>query len=281
MMTLTELIDTHKLTEQQPAHIFGSAPSVKNAKKMRLSGIKIGIGDMPWRAPEFGPYNFWVTSNTWFPLPWDKKHYKIIENTRAKVLISSVCANSETGKNNLNRIISELKKLFAFNNIVMYDHRHIRGKYCNIYTDEPCCMLSRYFNLGDTIQDKLADFTNGNCKVNVSTSAPVNSLILAILLGCNPIYIHGIEIPQKMSEYKYYKNWKNINGFKQKGLLLLQQYLPFYRSLKTDFSGEYTEELLSIFSLIGKTATQSQIQIFSTSETSPLNQLSGYNYLRL
>ena len=231
-MTLTELINAHKLIEQQPAHIFGSAPSVKNAKKMRLSGIKIGIGDMPWRAPEFGPYNFWVTSNTWFPLPWNKKHHKIIENTHTKVLISSICANSKTGKDNLNLIISEFEKLFVFNNIVMYDHRHISGKYCNVYIDQPCCILSKHFNLGDTIQDKLAAFTNGNCKVNISTSAPVNSLILAILLGCNPIYIHGIEIPQKMSEYKYYKNWKNINGSRQRGLLLLQQYLPFYRSLK-------------------------------------------------
>ena len=280
MITLTELIDTHKLIEQQPAHIFGSAPSVRNAKKMPLIGIKIGIGDMPWRAPEFGPYNYWVTSNTWFPLPWNKKHNKIIENTRAKVLISSICANSENEKDNLNLIISVFEKLSVFSNVVLYDHRHISSKYCDNYKDEPCCILSKHFNLGNTIQDMLAAFTNGNCKINISTSAVVNSLILAILLGCNPIYIHGIEIPQKMSEYKYYKNWKNTNGIKHRVVLLLQQYLPFYRSLKTDFSGEYKKELLNIFSLIGKTAAQSKIQIFSTSETSPINQLSGYNYLR-
>lgn len=281
MITLTELIDAHKLNEQQPAHIFGSAPSVKNATKMHLNGLKLAIGDMPWRAPEFGPYNYWVTANTWFPLPWKKKHNKIIENSRAKVLISSVCANSQTGKANINLIISEFEKLSVFNNIVMYDHRHISGKYCKNYTDEPCCILSKHFNLGDSIQDKLAAFTNGICKINISTSAVANSLILAILLGCNPIYIHGIEIPQKMSEYRYYKNWKNINGIKPRVLLLMQQYLPFYRRMKTDFSGEYKKELLNVFNLIGKAAIQSQIQIFSTSKTSPINELPGYDYLRL
>ena len=50
--------------EEIPGIVMGTAPSLKRLKGKVFDGIRIGVGDAPWRAPELGPFDYWVCSNS-------------------------------------------------------------------------------------------------------------------------------------------------------------------------------------------------------------------------
>lgn len=89
------------------------------------------------------------------------------------------------------------------NDYIPYDQRHFKRKRCKelINSDmkewggfdpsERCChhILPRY-----TIQEKLQDFTGYHKHYGTGDTVIVHQIALAILLGCNPIYITGMDL---------------------------------------------------------------------------------------
>jgi hypothetical protein len=68
MDSLRDLLAKRNIDYSKPGLVLGSAPTVRRVRSMKFDGVRIGVGDMPWRAPEFGPYDYWVTANQHFEL---------------------------------------------------------------------------------------------------------------------------------------------------------------------------------------------------------------------
>jgi hypothetical protein len=262
------------------AHIFGSAPTVKNSVSVKEKCLKIAVGDMPWRAPEFGPYDYWLTANSYFPLPWRKKDLKIINKHKGITFINSTCVASIKNNEELSEILEALKEIKNNNNkVIYYDQKHFKNKLCNRINPLPCCVFYKYFDLESTIQEMFSRKFNIGIPYT-SGHQVLSAIALALMMNIKSIYISGVEFPSTYREYRWYKNWKfPINDLKLRLIIAAQQYLPFYNKKATDFSGLARNEILDGFSRLGKAAQQANVKIYTTSKSSPLNKLPGYAHV--
>lgn len=205
-MNLDTFLLSVKSEIQKPALVMGSAPSVSIIKNMDIDAIRIGVGDLPWRAPKLGPYDYWVTANTYYPLPWKKNHLKDIKKTNARLLLSTASvANVSVG--DMPQTLTNLRHLVEQEDIIVYDQRHTNNVLCN--PNKNCCKFQNYFKINQTIQEIL------NSKINLvapsyseGSTVALHGFALAVLLKCNPIYLVGIELPNSVSKYKHYNNLK-------------------------------------------------------------------------
>ncbi len=137
--------------QSRPALVMGSSPTVKVVSNFPFDGIRIGVGDMPVRAPEFGPYDYWVCANSYYPLPWNSEHQRDIENSGAKTLIASM---SVLHSNDPDKVkFDALREIFRSNSHILYEQRHFNQLQCD--PRKICCEVSGKFELGQTIQELL------------------------------------------------------------------------------------------------------------------------------
>lgn len=260
-------------------HIYGSAPTVKNSISIKEKCVKIAVGDMPWRAPEFGPYDYWLTANSYFPLPWRRKDLRILKKFTGITFINSTCVDRVTDKNQLSKVLQKLRLIQESNNkIIFYDQMHFSNKLCNPSNPRPCCIFYKYFNLDSTIQETFSRKFNVELPYTLGHQT-LSAIAFAIMLNAKTIYISGVELPKIYKDYKWYRNWKlPSNNLKLRFIIATQQYLPLYNLKSTDFSGLARQELLDGYSNLGKIAQKMEIKIYTTSMNSPLNNLPGYSY---
>jgi hypothetical protein len=276
MESFKDVIVKERKKSQIPAYIYGSAPSIININKFELSGVKIAIGDMGWRAPEFGPYDFWVTNNTYFPLPWKEKHLTYINKSNAITFISSASIFGLQQDENLQEVLKQLKTITNESKIVFYDSSHLSGGSC--IPIKNCCLVVKEFNLKSSPQEELAKLVNERQPAYKGQHQLLHAIALAILLNCNPIVINGVEFPETMKKYRWYKNWKNPLALKLRVIILLQQYLPMYNKKKTDFAGDFKDHLFTDLDRIRRIADSLNVKLYITSKTSPLNNLEGFTF---
>jgi len=259
-----------------PGLVIGSAPTINRLHKMEFQGIRIGVGDIPWRAPEFGPYDYWVTANTIYPLPWKKKHLQDIHKSKATTLISS--ASVALLKDGFGDVLNTLKLLPSHTSLVYFDQRHFNGSKCAEIAN--CCRFSESLVQDVPIQELLNELISksGPAYTEGSTVA-IHGYALAVLLRCNPIYLIGIELPTTISGYKAYKNYRRREeAFKSKMWRLLYTRFPFLKKGDSDFGGATRNEILVDFQAVAKIATGLNIRTYSLSESSPLNSVNGIEY---
>lgn len=279
MINLNEFIEKNSQTHKGIAEIFGSAPSVKAARGMNKETTKFAVGDMPWRAPNLGPYDFWVTNNTYFPLPWRKKDLQKLIKSKSKVFISSSSVNKLNENENIADVIKQLKILQNEYEFIYYDTNHF-SELDETHRYGNCCRFCTEFNTGLPIQEMLSKFLGKSGKSYEIGHAAINAIALTLMLNFEQIYIHGVELPEKMGNYKYYKNWKfAMPDYKLRITILIQQY--FLKSTKSDFGNENQNNFLQDFEKVGRIAKELKIPIFVTSNTSPLLKLPGYQYINL
>jgi hypothetical protein len=274
MKDLRTVINSKKNTYQMPAHIYGGAKSVKAEKKIKGMRIKIALGDMVWRGSNFGPYDFWITNNTYFPLPWNMKHLEMINKSGAITFINSSCVRGVSSKEKLENVFKSIKSIELTSKIYFYDSSHKNMSKC--LPENKCCLFVDEFKIYSGLQQELKKYVNYKSEVYECDHSLFHAVALAILLNCNPIYISGIEFPEFMKDYKHYKNWKQILGLKLRILVFIQQYLPLIRNKKTDFSGNFRLEILRDLEAIGDLAKKLGIEIYTTSNKGLLRNLSGF-----
>ena len=275
-MNLHELIEKHDYSgSNYPAHIYGSAPSVSVVKNMDVQGLKIAVGDMPWRGKDLGPFDFWITNNTYFPIPWKSRDYTVVKSSTT--LISTACVNGPDGFSDLNNVVIRLKEMITKNEIILYDAQHFKS-FKNPCSGQSCCEVYERFQVGLTIQEELSKKFKISGPAYVIGHATVNAIALAILFNCNPIFVHGVELPEFERDYKYYKGWYKISplGYKTSMGYLKKKMVSQSKKYKTDFSGETRRQLLLDFEAVGKIASLEGIDLFYTSKNSPLNKLIGF-----
>jgi hypothetical protein len=275
IQTLYEIVKHNEKNFNTPAWIFGSSRNLKLVNKNSIKGIRIGVGDTPRRAPMFGPYDFWVTANTIYPLPWVKKHRKHIMRSSSHLLMSTMAVNNnDVSWYSVNESLDNLSKLTVF------DSKHFNNTACS--PESNCCKLYKTFVNDLSIQEMLSlkIGKQGNAYSTGSTVA-LHGLALAILLNCNPIYIMGVDLPQFEKDYKYY------NDFYQPHLTMVQmvkRYLQifFHKKIgKSVFGGIDSIEIISDFSKIGQIADQLGISVFVGSPESQLLKIKGFKFLKV
>lgn len=277
MTTLEAMLANYNYANQ-PALILGSSPTVKVIKRFAFDGIRIGLGDMPVRAKEFGPYDFWVCANTYYPLPWDKRHRKDIENSGARTLIASMSAIHSKDSDELK--LNALKEIFKSNSDVLYEQRHFDQFLCN--PQDICCDVSARFRLGKPIQELLGQLVQSS-KPTYSEGATValHGYALAVLLRANPIYIAGVDLPTTTKNYRSYRHWfRPHESSLRKIIRLFRDWRDSDKRL-SDFGSAGLDNILRDFQLISELAHSLNISTFSLSEKSPLNGLKHINLFKL
>jgi hypothetical protein len=280
-LLLEDFFEKEKKIESEIIEIFASGPSVSISKKLKVKSLKIAVGDMPWRARNLGPYGIWITNNTYFPLPWKKRDLKIIRKSRAITFISSQSVNRSYGSTEKYEIFRNLSKLKSNKNIIFYDCFHFQFSKEKHKLDN-CCDFVNQFDITQSLQNYFADFTG--IKIGVEDykigHGTTNAILLALLLKCKIIYLHGVELPETMGNYTHYKNWKMpVKNFKLRLIIYYQQIAK--RNLKTDFSNETRNILLKEFRVLGRIANEMGTKIYVTNKNSPLLGLTNYDFLDL
>jgi hypothetical protein len=257
---------------------MGSAPSLRFFKRYKhFNGLRIGVGDVPWRAAEFGPYDYWVTANPSYPLPWIKKHLKHLLKSRSQLLLSSASVNSD---NDIGAIISEISSLTTKLSITFYNQRHFRSTPCSPITS--CCYFSNCFVTDPPIQEMLSNLINETDPAySEGDSVTLHAFALAVLLQAKEIYIVGVEIPLIYRDYTHFKDFKSpfenpVNFLKRK----VKRAIPSYRYKTPAYSHDPTQ-FFKDFQKIVIIANKLGINIYSISPTSPLNYMDGVTYLEI
>jgi hypothetical protein len=258
--------------QNRPALVMGSSPTVEVVSNFPFDGIRIGVGDMPVRAPEFGPYDYWVCANSYYPLPWNKKHQRDIENAGAKTLIASM---SVLHSNDPDKVKFEgLREIFGSNYHILYEQRHFNQLPCD--PRNICCDISAKFELGRTIQELLGH-TSQNPSPAYSEGATValHGYALAVLLRANPIYIAGVDLPTTTKSYRSFRHWfRPHEGFVRKIVRLCRDFVD-NGNVVSDFGVAGQLNILNDFQLIAEVANQLGSKTYCLSEESPLLKLNG------
>jgi hypothetical protein len=273
---LEKLISSEGFHESRPALVIGSAPSIKGIKKFEFNGIRIGVGDMPWRAPKLGHYDYWVTANSEFPKPWFDRHFKLLRESRAHILISSVSVADESLK--FEDIEPELSRNLNVDWITVFDQRHF-GLGHALTENLNCCKFSNFYGAGPAIQDLLSEkSTNFNTCFSEGSTVALHGYALAVLLNCNPIFIAGVDLPILARDYKSYKNYKRFGEtFRNKIRRLINEF-QLEANAVSAFGNEDRLQILEDFKLIESIASEFGIKSYVLSEKSELNNLAGFTF---
>jgi hypothetical protein len=259
-----------------PGIVMGTAPNIKWLKGKVFSGIRIGVGDAPWRAPELGPFDYWVCSNSEYPIPWIDKHRESLEQSDAVVLLAPFTFENYPDK--LPELFEFVEKYCFSDKYLWYDQSHFGGNFCS--PPRPCCEFYNKYISEPSIQE-LLNKTVGNSSlplIDRGSTVALFGYALAILLRLDPIYLIGIELPEQLKDYKHYKNWKRpAEKTRSKLKRLTQQYIRLLPSRPIDLAGK-REEIVRDFSTLNSYAMKLGIRTISLSPTSPLNRISGIHY---
>lgn len=271
MGTLEALLQG-SLHQNRPALVMGSSPTVKEVSNFPFDGIRIGVGDMPVRAPEFGPYDYWVCANSYYPLPWDKKHRKDIENAGARTLIASMSVLHSYEPDEIK--FEALEEFFMSNSNVLYEQRHFDHLSCD--PRKLCCEVSEEFELGKTIQELLGSLVQSNMPVySQGATVALHGYALAILLRANPIYIAGVDLPTTTKNHRSYRHWfRPHEGFVRKIIRLFRD-LADEGDIASDFGNAGQQNILRDFQVLAQVAKQLGSETYCISEESPLIRLDG------
>jgi hypothetical protein len=274
---VSQISDIKTLNFKNSVFVIGSAPSIRRLKLYpNLTGVKIGVGDVPWRAKKFGPYDFWITANTGYPLPWIPKHFKHLKNSGAKILLSSVSVCDFRG--NIIDKLSEIESLGRKIPLIFYDQRHFGRSFCDPIRN--CCFFSKNLIKDLSIQEILSGLIgSGDPVYSEGDSVTLHALALAIILKAKRIYIIGVELPLIYKNYKYYKDYKvpfesPIQLLKR----ISKRILPKYSQQIPDNSHNQINFFKDIQKIVG-IACNLGIEVFSLSKTSPLNFIEGIRFL--
>ena len=277
MGTLEALLQG-SLHQNRPALVMGSSPTVKVVSNFPFDGIRIGVGDMPVRAPEFGPYDYWVCANSYYPLPWNRKHRKDIDDSGARTLIASM---SVLHSNEPDEVKFEaLGEIFKSSSNILYEQRHFHELPCD--SRKLCCEVSAKFKLGKTIQELLGRLVqNPNPMYSEGATVALHGYALAVLLRANPIYIAGVDLPTTTKSHRSYRHWfRPHESLPRKVIRLFRDWRDSGKKL-SDFGNAGLDNILMDFRLISEVAHSLNLTTISLSEKSSLNVLEHIKPIKL
>ena len=190
---LSELVETRL---NKPCVIVGPGPTMLDFPYKDFNGTIITIGDAALRGKNIFNPDFWVCSNSHFPVPDISYHLEIINSFKTTTfLFSETELYGLLWQKSDDYLKSNLKV-----NWVMFDERHFLGKKCNPI--KKCCNLIRSRNNSFTIQELVSKVYKFDEVAKQGGTVFEYALCLALILGCNPIYIQGVDLPISVNNKK-------------------------------------------------------------------------------
>jgi hypothetical protein len=134
-----------------------------------------------------------------------------------------------------------------------YDQRHFDGKHCTwgrgVGGRSGCCNHIEDGRL--TIQEELKKYCKSDMMYGAGDTVALHMLTLTILIGCNPIYIVGVDLD-------YSKGY--ADGVSQ----------------NRDSFAPFIDRILNDFEIIKKSSEKIGVEIYSLCESSPINNIFKY-----
>lgn len=250
-----------------PAIVMESSPSLLDFDCASFPGVKIGVGDVPWHAPELCPFDYWVCANTQFPLPWIRRHVSAIKAADARTM---VYATSMFGGMRARSVRRALRGISGANNLppaLFYDQRHRGGVYCRPV--DGCCIASQELHVGPPIQQLLQEQSPHLPQYSGSSSVVFHGIALALLLGANPIVIAGVTLPMEARQYSHF-HFDRLPPFKTRRnqirtrlRRLIERRFVGDRSRPSAFARHH-EEIVEDLNVLSATSLHLGIELFST-----------------
>jgi hypothetical protein len=248
--------------KDRPCLVAGTAPTVVNFPYDKFQGVYLTCNDGPIRMKKFFQADYWINATTIFPIP--EKHLDIINSFSQTVFIF---ADSVTYS-----VRQPIDLDFLRDNLTIdwfaYDQRHFEHKPCK--TNLLCCRLLDLYPGRDTLQEVIQKRYHVDHHYSSASTVAIHILAFAMLLGCNPIYLQGIEIPIYEHEYIHYGKGIDFiarNDEKRKNT----------KGQKTVFFKDVAQ-ILEDFKYLITVACENGIEVYNLSKTSTLNQVSSLKY---
>ena len=178
-----------------PCLILGPSPNMSNFNFDTFNGKIFTIGDTIIRGNKLFKADYWIASNNEFPLP--HYHYNLINSLKATLIFSDSALYDNLWTKNDAFLNDNLKINWS-----CYDERHFQHKEC--FPKKKCCDLLKDDPNRKTIQEILSNFFDSKFVVPQGNTVAEYALCIALIMGCNPIYIQGIELPLNHKDYIYY-----------------------------------------------------------------------------
>jgi hypothetical protein len=240
--------------KDKPCLVAGTAPTIVNFPYDKFQGVYLTCNDGPIRLKQFFKPDYWVTTTAIFPIP--EKHLDIINSFSQTVY---VFADSVTYS--LPHLAIDLD--FLKNNLTVdwfaYDQRHFGHQPCKPKAN--CCKLIDLYPERETVQEVVQKRYHVDHHYSSGATVAIQILAFAMLLGCNPIYLQGIEIPTYKHEYIHYGDEPNNSAKDEKSV--------FFKNIP---------QILEDFRYLVTVACENEIEIYNLSRTSTLNQISNLKY---
>ena len=172
-----------------PCLIIGPGPTMSEFPYNDFNGTIISIGDAAIRGKHLFTPNYWVCSNSHFPVPEIEYHLEIINDFKDTTFLFA--------ETELYGLLWNKSQEFLNNNLkvkwILFDERHFQGKNCN--PKKKCCDLINYKDGAYTIQELVSKIYKSDKIARQGGTVFEYALCLALILGCNPIYIQGVDLP--------------------------------------------------------------------------------------
>ena len=200
-INFTDIINKHL---NKPCLIVGPGPTMANFPYDKFKGLIISVGDSAIRGKDLFVPNYWVCSNSHFPVPEIDFHLEIINSFSNTTFLFA--------QTELYGLLWDKSQDYSNNNLkvnwLMYDERHFNGNNCDPI--KKCCGLIEKRNNVFTIQELVSQIYNHEYIAKQGGTVFEYAFCLSLILGCNPIYIQGIDIP---IELKNRSDIRNKFGF--------------------------------------------------------------------
>lgn len=257
-----------------PALVMGASPSLKNFGCAAFKGTKIGVGDVPWRAPELGPFDYWVCANTQFPLPWIRRHASAIKKADARTMVYATVMFAGMSKKRAEQAIEKIGSSADLPQGLVYDQRHLDGQFCSPL--QACCFSSAKVQVGPPIQERLHNRVPNHPRYVGAHSVAFHAIALAILLGARPIVVAGVDLPELARDYTYIHNHRVPPMKTRRGGL--RHRLQRHHSWRVSDNREsvfspYRNEMLQDLKILAGAAQALGSQIINTSKNSLLREV--------
>jgi hypothetical protein len=278
-----------------PCIIVSPGPKLKHFNYKKFKGKILCIGDSILRGRNIFNANFWVCANNEFPNPNIQWHLKIINKFKKTFFIFSDTALYDLVWKKYNYYLKKRLKV----NWLAYDDRHINKKKC-IPRLRCCDLIDKEKNKNNlTIQEYVSEMYNDKhiCKPFGSTVAE-KALAFSLILGCNPIILHGVDLPEKKINHNYskdiysdkivrkvademksiYRNYYFKNFYFKEYLKEIRNKIINLFSKKTVY-GLNKKKTLKNFQILFNLAKKKNIKIISLNSKSSLMKLKNITYV--
>lgn len=192
--------------------------------------------------------DYWIIANSINTI--DKWHTKF--NNHPNTTLAYADSVDLTNKNLVDNLL-DIK-------YIPYDQRHFKNLTCNQLLNSELKSLGGYDPSGNcckhiikyrlTIQEELQKISKYKNHYGTGDSIAVHMLALAVIIGCNPIYISGVDLNYNLGYVDGITQPWNNDSF--------EQYMP---------------QILKDFSIINESAKNIGIEIINLSEISPLKNI--------